>query len=477
MRGFNFVPIWSDPMLIFLSGNRPLTVLTIYVTSKGCTLIKYLTSSLQKIKVIKNDKSLMAFKYENELEESHNFFVEEQQKLKSYYEERIGSVEKQNQNLESQINCLTTLNDNKRNNCEVHSKELNELKRLHQEELQEVERNLALTLSQQLHSLTNLSEQEKTAITKEKDAEIKRLAENCRELNEVITNLEEQVGSYPEIFKKCEDLERQLSEERGLCETLRKEIEQQKQQQQQQQEQQQQQQQLQQQQQQQQQCKSCEQLRSRVHELEHELVALRKLEEDNILLAGENEKLIEQLEVEKQKLELLANDNLPDSESKLKLEELHNEKSPSKIKENSKKYLKKRVSQLENDCKDLWRKLQSEVLKGKQKELEINREATEKERIMQVLHKTQVANTRENENRQSRTSNVSLNNSNNDDETESINEDKDNDYFVVKEKLKKAQSRTHLLQVRCCHTALICGRKITSSANNDIALLSLKRWF
>ncbi len=23
MRGFNFVPIWSDPMLIFLSGNRP----------------------------------------------------------------------------------------------------------------------------------------------------------------------------------------------------------------------------------------------------------------------------------------------------------------------------------------------------------------------------------------------------------------------------------------------------------------------
>jgi hypothetical protein len=40
-----------------------------------------------------------------------------------------------------------------------------------------------------------------------------------------------------------------------------------------------------------------------------------------------------------------------------------------------------------------------------------------------------------------------MNSSNNEDETGSINEDKDNDYFVVKEKLKKSQSRTHLLQV------------------------------
>jgi hypothetical protein len=52
---------------------------------------------------MKNDKSLMVFRYENELEESHNFYEEEQQKLKTYYEERIASVEKQNQNLKSQI--------------------------------------------------------------------------------------------------------------------------------------------------------------------------------------------------------------------------------------------------------------------------------------------------------------------------------------------------------------------------------------
>ena len=226
------------------------------------------------------------------------------------------------------------------------------------------------------------------------------------------------------------------------------------QQQQQQRQQQQQQQRQQQQQQQQQQCKNCEQLKNRVRELEHELVALRKLEEDNILLASENEKLIDQLEIEKQKLHLMANNNFPDDESKLKLEELHNEKSPSKIKENSKKYLKKRVSQLESDCKDLWRKLQSEVLKGKQQELEINREATEKERILHALHKAQIAN--ENESRPSKTSHVSLNNSNNDEETTSINEDKDNDYFVVKEKLKKAQNRAHLLQVKILFYLISC---------------------
>ena len=395
---------------------------------------------------MKNDKSLMVFRYENELEESHNFYEEEQQKLKTYYEERIASVEKQNQNLKSQINGLMSFNDNKKNNCEVHTKQLNDLKRLHQDELQEIEKNLALTLSQQLHSLTNLSEQEKTAITKEKDAEISRLNENCRELNDVITNLQEQVGNYPEILEKCKDLERQLNEERERCEGLRKEVKE-KQHEQQEQQQQQQQQQHKQQQQQEQQCENCERLRSRVRELEHELVALRKLEEDNILLAGENEKLIEQLEVERQKLDLMTNNNLPDSETKLKLEELHNEKSPSKMKENSKKYLKKRVSQLENDCKDLWRKLQSEVLKSKQKELEINRETTEKERILQALHKAQISNTHKNETRQSKTSNVSMNSSNNEDDTGSINEDKDNDYFVVKEKLKKSQSRTHLLQV------------------------------
>ena len=395
---------------------------------------------------MKNDKSLMVFRYENELEESHNFYEEEQQKLKTYYEERIASVEKQNQNLKSQINGLMSFNDNKKNNCEVHTKQLNDLKRLHQDELQEIEKNLALTLSQQLHSLTNLSEQEKTAITKEKDAEISRLNENCRELNDVITNLQEQVGNYPEILEKCKDLERQLNEERELCEGLRKEVKE-KQHEQQEQQQQQQQQQQKQQQQQEQQCENCERLRSRVRELEHELVALRKLEEDNILLAGENEKLIEQLEVERQKLDLMTNNNLPDSETKLKLEELHNEKSPSKMKENSKKYLKKRVSQLENDCKDLWRKLQSEVLKSKQKELEINRETTEKEQILQALHKAQISNTHKNETRQSKTSNVSMNSSNNEDDTGSINEDKDNDYFVVKEKLKKSQSRTHLLQV------------------------------
>lgn len=391
---------------------------------------------------MKNDKSLMAFKYENELEESRNFHTEEQQKLTTYYEERIASVEKQNQNLKSQINGLVSFNDNKKNSCEVHTKELNDLKRLHQEELQEVERNLALTLSQQLHSLTNLSEQEKAAITKEKDAEITKLTENCRELNEVITNLQEQVGNYPELLEKCEDFERQLSEEKGRCEELGREVERLQQQQQQQEQQQQPQQQ---QQEEQQQCKNCEQLKNRVRELESELVALRKLEEDNILLASENEKLIDQLEIEKQKLHLMANNNFPDGESKLKLEELHNEKSPSKIKENSKKYLKKRVSQLESDCKDLWRKLQSEVLKGKQQELEINRETTEKERILHALHKAQIAS--ENESRQSKMSHVSLNNSNNDEEATSINEDKDNDYFVVKEKLKKAQNRTHLLQV------------------------------
>ena len=385
---------------------------------------------------MKNDKSLMVFKYENELEESQNFYVEEQQKVKTYYEERIASVEKQNQNLKSQINGLMSFND-KKNSCEVHSNELNELKRLHQEELQEVERNLALTLSQQLHSLTNLSEQEKTAITKEKDVEINKLSENCRELNEVITNLQEQAGNYPEILEKCESLEHELSQQKGKCEELAKEVEQLRQQQTQHE-----------QQQEQQQCKNCEQLSYRIHELENELVALRKLEEDNILLASENEKLIDQLEVEKQKLELMASNSLPDSESKLKLEELHNEKSPSKMKENSKKYLKKRVSQLENDCKDLWRKLQSEVLKGKQQELEINRGTTEKERILQALHKAQVSNSHGKETRESKTSSVSSNSFSNEDETESINEDKDNDYFVVKEKLKKAQSRTHLLQVR-----------------------------
>ena len=383
---------------------------------------------------MKNDKSLMVFKYENELEESHNFYVEEQQKVKTYYEERIASVEKQNQNLKSQIDGLMSFND-KKSSCEVHSNELNELKRLHQEELQEVERNLAMTLSQQLHSLTNLSEQEKTAITKEKDAEIHKLTENCRELNEVIANLQEQVGNYPELLEKCECLELEIGEEKAKCEALAKEIEGQGQQQETQE-------------QQPQQCKNCEQLISRVRELEHELVALRKLEEDNILLASENEKLIDQLEVEKQKLELMASSSMPESESKLKLEELHNEKSPSKIKENSKKYLKKRVSQLENDCKDLWRKLQSEVLKGKQQELEINRETTEKERILQALHKAQVSNAHENQGRESKTSSVSSNNFNDEEETESINEDKDNDYFVVKENLKKAQNRTHLLQVR-----------------------------
>ncbi len=31
MRGFNFVPIRSDPLLIFLSGNRPLGLFYIYV--------------------------------------------------------------------------------------------------------------------------------------------------------------------------------------------------------------------------------------------------------------------------------------------------------------------------------------------------------------------------------------------------------------------------------------------------------------
>lgn len=298
---------------------------------------------------MKNDKSLMVYKYENELEESHNFYVEEHQKLKTFYEERIASAEKQNQNLKSQINGLMSFNDNKKNNCEVHTKELNELKRLHQEELQEVERNLALTLSQQLHSLTNLSEQEKSTITKEKDAEIAKLSENCRELKEVITNLQEQAGNYPELLEKCEDFERQLGEKKQRLSTLEKEVERQEQQQQQQQPQ------------QQEQCNICERLRSRVRELENELVALRKLEEDNILLAGENEKLIDQLETEKQKFDLMTNNNMPDSEPKLMLEEFHNEKSPSKIKENSKKYLKKRVSQLENDCKDLWKKLQNEV--------------------------------------------------------------------------------------------------------------------
>lgn len=382
---------------------------------------------------MENDKSLMVFKYEKELDEFHNFFAQEQQKLKKYYEERLASVEKQNQNLKSQIDVLSSLGDSRKNGCEIQGKELHDLKRLHEEELQEVERNLALTLSQQLHSLTNLSEQEKLAITKEKDAEIQRLNDNCRDLNEVITSLEEQAGNYPDLLEKFKESEEKLSKVRVRCDKLRKEVELQQQQ-----ERQQLQQTL------PQHCQHCEQLRTLIRGLEQELVALRKLEEDNILLASENEKLIEQLEVEKQKLNFLTCTDMPD-ESKLKLEELSNEKSPAKI--NSKKYLKKRVSQLENDCKDLWRKLQSEVLKGRQQELEISRKASEKERILQALRKAQIGSSIQ-KNNQNKSSNVSLNNSNAEEKRMPVGEDKDNDYFMLKDKLKKAQNRSQLLQVK-----------------------------
>ena len=51
MRGFNFVPIRSDPMLIFLSGNRPLESLPLDHVELRPSLLAYriiqLSSQLQ----------------------------------------------------------------------------------------------------------------------------------------------------------------------------------------------------------------------------------------------------------------------------------------------------------------------------------------------------------------------------------------------------------------------------------------------
>lgn len=377
-----------------------------------------------------DDKSLLVLKYEKELEESQDYFLDEQRKLNCLCGERIASVEKQNQNLKSQINELMTFSENKKNSCNDHGKQLNELKRLHEEEVQEMEKNLALTLSQQLQTLTNIAEQEKRNIKKEKDGEIEKLHGSCQELNEVVSNLQEQVAKYPEVLDKNEDLKNELITEKQRYEVLEKELKMAKEN---------------------EVCENCKTLDSRVSELERELVALRKLEEDNMLLASENEKLIEELELEKKRLEL--SENITENESKMKLEELDNEKSPSKQKENSKKSLKKKVSQLEKDCRDVSRKLQSEVLKNKQQELELSREATEKQKILQELLKAQACNNRTSgemneEVKQNKTCSDQIQaNFADGEETGSVSHEKDNDYHMVKEELKKAQNRTHLLQV------------------------------
>ncbi|XP_046864992.1 golgin subfamily A member 6-like protein 22 [Xenia sp. Carnegie-2017] len=190
-------------------------------------------------------------------------------------------------------------------------------------------------------------------------------------------------------------------------------------------------------------CRNCGLFLLRAKELERELAALRKLEEDNVLLVSKNEKLVEQIEDEKLKLDMLTNGNLPDSESKMKLEEFYSEKSPSKLKENSKKYLKKRVFQLENDCKDLWRKLQNEVVKNKNKEQEI----IEKEELLTELQKTRVSTTKEKDfSCFNESSNTSVKDRNIERKPESTNMEKDDESCAVKEKLNKAEKRIRLLQ-------------------------------
>lgn len=381
------------------------------------------------------EKSLLVSKYEKELEESQSFFLQEQAKLEHLHEERIASVQKQNQNLKSQINELISFNDSKKNSCDDHVKQLNELKRLHQEEVQELEKNLALTLSQQLQKLTNLAEQEKVKATKEKDAEIHKLNDSCRDLNEVIMNLQDQVTRYPELLGKNEDLRNKLITEKQRYELLEKELVVEKNR---------------------EGCRNCEPRQNRISELESELIALRKLEEDNILLASENEKLIEELEIERKKLELAENNNETDSESKMKLEDLYTEKTSSKLKMNSKKFLKRKILQLEEDCKDLSRKLQIELLKSKQNELDISRETSEKEKILQALVRAQGSNGSKNSLQMNKVKPNKTHSSLdsdipasvlNDEETSSVSEDKDNDYYMVKEELKKSQNRTYLLQV------------------------------
>lgn len=394
--------------------------------------------------MMKNDKTVIMIKYEKELEESESYFLGEQQKLRLYYEDRLVSAERQNQNLKSQINTLMSLtNDQHKKNYEAGSKELDKLRRLHQHELQEVERNLAMTLSQQLHSLSNLNEQEKLAIVKEKNAEIKKLKENSSELNEIIKSLEEQIVNYPDLVEKCKYLEEQLDMEKRKHEDIHNEnfkmLLNQKQEEEQdkdipQEE----------------RCRNCGLFLLRAKELERELVALRKLEEDNVLLVSKNEELVEQIEDEKLKLDMLTNGNSPDSESKMKLEELYSEKSPSKLKENSKKYLKKRVFQLENDCKDLWRKLQNEVVKNKNKEQQINQEIIEKEELLTELQKTRVSTTKEKDfSCFNESSNTSVKDRNIERKPESTNMEKDDESCAVKEKLNKAEKRIRLLQVRC----------------------------
>lgn len=388
-----------------------------------------------------DDKSLLVSKYEKELDESQNYFLEEQEQLKHLCEERIASVEKQNQNLKSQINELMTFSENIKNGCDDHVKQLNELKRLHQEEVQEIEKNLALTLSQQLQAIRNIAELEKSKLTKEKDAEACKLHGRCQDLDEVINSLQEQLTKYPELLQKNEDLKRELITEKQRYEVLEKEMNIQKES--------------------PGVCENCKKLESRVSELEKELVAFRKLKEDNMLLAKENEKLIEELELDKRRLELLENNNVTaENEPKMKLEELNNEKKSSKQKENSKKYLKKKVSQLEKDCADISRKLQSEILKSKQQELKISRLTTnEKQKILQKLAKVQTSQIKNNNRTSSEMNEVKRNKTESvlgsdfqfveGEETGSM-KDKDNDYHMVKEELNKSQNKTHLLQVRSC---------------------------